>query len=360
MALWPSACWSHQLIKKKSSWSISLKKNIKKSQHKRYDFLFNKIIKNIISNYTPHETVTFDDRNPPWINNNVKQLILEKNQMYKKYVYKNKDPRIFDKAKCLQNEPNSIIASNKQKCYSRLSKKLSGPMTSTKSYWSTLKMFLNNKKIPCIPPLKHRNKYVTDFKEKAEISNSFFDKQCSLMNNSSKIHSIILKRADKFISSISFSINNLAWIIRGLDPSKAYSHDMISIRTLNNCGEFISKLLKIIFKSCTEKGQFPNEWKKANVVPKKVISKCWETTNLSHYLQHVEKIFEHLICNNLYEFFIKNDQISSNQAGFKHVYINFYLLRIKVINRLTAVLKLEVFFFISPKILIKFGTKVLF
>ena len=130
--------------------------------------------------------------------------------MYKKYVYKNKDPRIFDKAKCLQNEPNSIIASNKQKYYSRLSKKLSGPMTSTKSYWSTLKMFLNNKKIPCIPPLKHRNKYVTDFKEKAEISNSFFDKQCSLMNNSSKIHSIILKRADKFISSISFSINNLA------------------------------------------------------------------------------------------------------------------------------------------------------
>ena len=31
-------------------------------------FLFNKMIKNIISNYIPHETVTFDDRNPPWIN----------------------------------------------------------------------------------------------------------------------------------------------------------------------------------------------------------------------------------------------------------------------------------------------------
>ena len=47
-------------------------------------FLFNKTIKNIVSNYIPHETVTFDDRDSPWINKNVKQLILEKNEMYKK------------------------------------------------------------------------------------------------------------------------------------------------------------------------------------------------------------------------------------------------------------------------------------
>ena len=60
-------------------------------------FLFNKTVKNIISNHIPHETITFDDRNPPWINKNAKQLILEKNEMYKKYVNENKDPRIFDK-----------------------------------------------------------------------------------------------------------------------------------------------------------------------------------------------------------------------------------------------------------------------
>ena len=64
-------------------------------------FLFNKTIKNIISNNIPHETVTFDNRDPPWINKNVEQLIPEKNEMYKKYVNENKDPRIFDKVKCL-------------------------------------------------------------------------------------------------------------------------------------------------------------------------------------------------------------------------------------------------------------------
>ena len=60
-------------------------------------------------------------------------------------------------------------------------------MTSAKTYWSILKMFLNNKKIPCIPPLFHQGKYVTAFKKKAEPSNSFFAKPCSTIRNSSKL-----------------------------------------------------------------------------------------------------------------------------------------------------------------------------
>ena len=34
--------------------------------------------KNILSNYIPHKTITCDDRDPPWINENTKQLLLEK------------------------------------------------------------------------------------------------------------------------------------------------------------------------------------------------------------------------------------------------------------------------------------------
>ena len=206
----------------------------------------------------------------------MKQFILEKNEIYKKHVNDNKDLRIFDKVKCLQNELNSIIESNKQKYYSRLPKKLVDPKTSTKSYWSILKMFLNNKKIPCIPPLRHQNKYVTDFKEKAEIFNSFFAEQCSLMNNSSKLPSTFLKRTDKFISLISLSSKDIARIIRDLDPNKAHGHDMISIRMLKICGESISKPLEIIFKSCIEKGRFLMNGKKQMWFQsiKKVISKC--------------------------------------------------------------------------------------
>ena len=47
--------------------------------------LFSQIIQNIISNYIPHETITFDDRNPPWIDEKIKKLVLPKNHAYNAY-----------------------------------------------------------------------------------------------------------------------------------------------------------------------------------------------------------------------------------------------------------------------------------
>ena len=70
-----------------------------------------------------------------------------------------------------------------------------------------------------------------------------------------------------------------------------------------------------LFKFCVKKGPFPNEWKKGNVVPfhKTEISKGQETTDLFNSLKYVEnKLNERLIHNNLFEFFIKNDLISSS------------------------------------------------
>ena len=45
--------------------------------------LFNKTIKNIKPNSVLHETITHDDRDPPWINKDIKELIHEKNQAHK-------------------------------------------------------------------------------------------------------------------------------------------------------------------------------------------------------------------------------------------------------------------------------------
>ena len=65
---------------------------------------------------------------------------------------------------------------SKQKYYSRTANKLTITRKSLKTDWSFLKLFLNNKKIPIIPPVFHENKFVTDFKEKAELFNALFAK----------------------------------------------------------------------------------------------------------------------------------------------------------------------------------------
>ena len=51
--------------------------------------------------------------------------------------------------------------------------KLANVRKIVKAYWSLLRRLLNNKKY-LIPPLFHENKFVTDFKGKAELFNSHF------------------------------------------------------------------------------------------------------------------------------------------------------------------------------------------
>ena len=60
-----------------------------------------------------------------------------------------------------------------------------------------LKTLLNNEKIPCITPFFGQGKYVTDFKKKSELFNSFFAKQCSTIQNSSKLLLISNKKPRK-------------------------------------------------------------------------------------------------------------------------------------------------------------------
>ena len=94
---------------------------------------------------------------------------------------------------------------------------------------------------------------------------------------------------------------------------------MISIRMLKICDKSICKPLELICQSGIKHGKFPNEWKMANVVPvhkksDKQILKNYRPVSL---LPICGKIFERLIYNILFEYFIENDLISPNQSGFK-------------------------------------------
>ena len=94
--------------------------------------LFNKIIKNILTNYIPHKTITCDDKDPPWFNKNIKQLNQEKNNTYKSYTLSDKNHQIFEMVKSLQNQLECSI--EKKYCL-HISKKLMDPATSAKTYW---------------------------------------------------------------------------------------------------------------------------------------------------------------------------------------------------------------------------------
>ena len=87
-----------------------------------------------MSNYIPHKTITCDDRDTPWINSKIKQLIQEIDNTYRIYILINKNSQIFDKVNYLQNQLKVLSESNKERYYLRISKKLMDPMTSAKTY----------------------------------------------------------------------------------------------------------------------------------------------------------------------------------------------------------------------------------
>ena len=156
--------------------------------------LFNRTAKNILHNFTPHEIITCDDRDQPWINISIRRLIQDKNKACKRLKRSNNNSQHFENCQSRQNLLDVSIEASKQRYYSRLSTKLTEPSTSTKTYWSVLMYFYNNKKLPRIPPMFHKNRFVTNF---------FF------CYNSSEILSFLHPKSDKSLSNITFTEKEL-------------------------------------------------------------------------------------------------------------------------------------------------------
>ena len=119
------------------------------------------------------------------------------------------------------------------------------------------------KKVPVIPPIQVNNKLVTNFKDKANIFNGFFNKQCQLIPNNSTILSIQSFETSNRLSTIDIDSKKILNLIKGLNSNKAHGHDDISIRMLKLCGPSIIKPLSLLFNNCLRDGAFPNDWKKS-------------------------------------------------------------------------------------------------
>ena len=149
--------------------------------------IFNKTVLNILSNLIPHEIIVCDDKGRPRFNGKIKSFFNEKLRSYNDYRKNSNNIQLRNNLRSLQQRLRDLIEDSKQKYFLRLSQKLTNIEKSTKAYWALLKIFPKNRKIPAIQPLFHNKKSTTDFKEKAELFNSFFAKQCSLIKNESKL-----------------------------------------------------------------------------------------------------------------------------------------------------------------------------
>ena len=57
-------------------------------------YLFNRAIKNMLHNFIPHE-MTYDDRDPPWINSSIRRLVQDENETYKHFKRSKNNNKYF-------------------------------------------------------------------------------------------------------------------------------------------------------------------------------------------------------------------------------------------------------------------------
>ena len=96
--------------------------------------LLNDIILNVFTNVVPNKVITCDGRDPPWINDNIKNKIRWKNSIYKSYKRNGKRTEDYESLTKAVSEVSLLIEKSKGDYYYRLGKRLNDPSVSAKSY----------------------------------------------------------------------------------------------------------------------------------------------------------------------------------------------------------------------------------
>ena len=281
--------------------------------------LFNSTLMNIFSNFIPNKTVTFNDQDPPWFGEKIKAKIELKNRVYKQYVKNGRPEDLYYLLQSLTSEISSYISKCKNDYFIRLGKKLGDPSRSIKTYWATLRTLWNGKKVPNIPPLLVNDELLSEFEVKANIFNKYFASQCTTINNNSVLPSTLNHLTDDKLSSFNISSEVIFQLIKNLDPNKAHGYDDISVKMLKLCAPSICKPLTLLFENCVRSGEFPNVWKRSNIVPvhkkgNKQLIKNYRPVSL---LPICGKLMEKLMFNSIFNFIDTRNLLSVHQSGFR-------------------------------------------
>ena len=252
-------------------------------------------------------------RQPPWMTSKAKNLSKERSKLTK-YFYRN-GQRKSDRDKMLEKsaECTREILEAKRAYILKMTNKLEDAFSASETYWTIINHLLYNKKIPAIPPLLVDGNLVSDF----NLFNNFFPSICITIKNAITLP-YFSYRTNSRINSFHATENYILLILKSLDSTKAHGCDNLSVRMMKICNESIAIPLKIIFDKSLKNGVFPEIWKRANVVP---VHKKEDKSLVKNYrpislLPIFGKIFERVIYNSLFNYFISNKLFTPYQSGF--------------------------------------------
>ena len=171
--------------------------------------------------------------------------------------------------------------------------------------------------MPEISPLFDNGDIVSDYLSKAELFNSYFALQCTPLDDNDEVPSLCL-RTPLSLSTIKVSEEQILYMIRVLDPNKACCWDGISSHMIKIGDSSIVSPLEIMFDTCICERTFAEKWKMSNICPihKKELKNVKENYRPISLLPILGKMFEKVIFDSLYDYFVNNKLPTPRQSGF--------------------------------------------
>ena len=150
----------------------------------------------------------------------------------------------------------------------------SNPNALTKKFWSYVKSNSNTSRIP---KSVHRAEiHANDDVKRAKLFNTFFHEQFSPSSN----YEINIDFSNDSFRPFKFEAHNVLQILKTIDINKSQGPDGISGAVLKYCAPSLANPLSILFNISYSSGQFPSDWKLANVVP---VHKKGDKSDIKNY-----------------------------------------------------------------------------
>lgn len=249
-----------------------------------------------------------DSTAPSWIDHEVRHKQNRKHSAWKK-ARKTSTLAAWESYKRERNELKSLI-NNKYKQYL---KSLHDDITDNpKRFWSFFRSKNRSKTLPA--ELKLDQSTATDAHDKAEMFNRFFHSVFAVDDNA--VEPDIQDTINDDLSNVIFTPEKVKKVLNSLDISKAMGPDKVSPWVLKKCALELSESLSALFNRSMNRGEIPNQWLTANVIP---IHKKGEKTSAKNYrpvslLCIAGKVMERIIADSVMP--ILRDKIYPLQYGF--------------------------------------------
>ena len=295
-----------------------------------YNVLHN-VVQSAKAKHMPSKLIKFNKykhKKTKWITTGIIKSIQFRDHLYKTHKMTNPDSEVFNIQKINLYTYNNILKKSirlaKKQYYHTLFMKFKDDIKGT---WKTINEILNKtRRKKCFPRFfKDGNTIITDQLLIANKLNSFFTNIGS--NLSQKITAPKNKSFKDFLTKShanKFKFQNvnetmIEKILDKLAPKTSFGFDGLSTKLIKIIKPVIIVPLIIIINQMLNTGIFPDKLKTAKIIP---IYKKDDETLFTNYrpislLPAISKIFEKVIFNQLYEFFVQQKLFYNAQYGFR-------------------------------------------